>query len=64
MSTERRKPQPSTRASLGDQARGRAPYVAPALESLGKWSTLTLQQTVPITMLPQMPPDRHAEDVF
>lgn len=27
----------------------RAPYVAPAVEPLGEWSTLTLQQTVPIS---------------
>lgn len=27
----------------------RAPYVPPALEALGAWSTLTLQQTVPVT---------------
>lgn len=26
----------------------RRPYVAPALEHLGAWSALTLQQTVPI----------------
>ena len=27
----------------------RAPYVPPALEALGAWSALTLQQTVPVT---------------
>ena len=27
----------------------RAPYVKPALEPLGAWSTLTLQQTIPVT---------------
>jgi hypothetical protein len=27
----------------------RAPYVAPVLEPLGAWSTLTLAQTIPVT---------------
>jgi len=29
----------------------RAPYAAPALERLGAWSALTLQQSIPITLL-------------
>ena len=28
----------------------RAPYAAPVLEHLGRWSALTLQQTVPVGM--------------
>lgn len=29
----------------------RAPYAAPAVERLGAWSALTLQQSIPITLL-------------
>ncbi len=29
----------------------RAPYAAPAIERLGAWSALTLQQSIPITLL-------------
>lgn len=27
----------------------RAPYVAPVLDELGAWSSMTLQQTIPVT---------------
>ena len=40
-------PGPGGRA-VSPTGQPRRPYVAPALEQLGEWSALTLQQTVPI----------------
>lgn len=34
-----------------DTSPARRPYIAPALEHLGGWSALTLQQSVPVTLL-------------
>ena len=47
---------------VGDESRSQAqptplrkPYYAPTLEPLGAWSTLTLQQSVPIGMFSDLP---------
>ena len=49
-----------TRRPLSDDRR-RA-YEAPALEAIGHWRALTLQQTVPITMYPHVSPELHEND--
>lgn len=40
----------------------RRAYEAPALENIGRWSALTLQQTVPITMYPGALPGHDGSD--
>ncbi len=48
-------PAPTTRQAPAHEtpAGGSAhqPYAAPALECLGPWSALTLQQTIPVTFM-------------
>jgi|GEM_PF-1900036 len=42
---------PSTHCDLPASEPIREPYATPALERLGAWSALTLQQSIPITLL-------------
>lgn len=48
--------------SAGELGPQRRPYTKPALESLGAWRALTLQQSVPIGMF-EMPPGGRIRDL-
>jgi hypothetical protein len=44
-------PAPPAVPNPSDPTGARLPYAPPVLEALGAWSALTLQQSVPITLL-------------